>query len=103
MASRRIAVSAFPRLAEARVFNLFTTAAPGAGGELTLVDIGAAGGVQRKWRQHWRRIEPVEGYEGNLACVNAYFARAKAEQPALTQDHRPKFALLQRIGGLNGT
>jgi FkbM family methyltransferase len=52
---------------------------------------------------HLRRIEPVEGFEGDLVCVNAYFTRGKAGQPDLTQDQRPKFALLQRVWGLNGT
>jgi hypothetical protein len=49
---------------------------------------------------HLRRIEPVEGFEGNLVCVNAYFTRGKAGQPDLTVDQRRKFALLKRVWGL---
>jgi FkbM family methyltransferase len=49
---------------------------------------------------HLRRIEPVEGFEGDLVCVNAYFTRGKAGQPDLTADQQRKFALLQRVWGL---
>ena len=52
---------------------------------------------------HLRRIEPVTGFEGDLVCVNAYFTRGKAGQPDLTPDQRSKFALLQRVWGLNDT
>jgi FkbM family methyltransferase len=44
-----------------------------------------------------RRIEPVEGFEGDMVCVNAYFTRGKAGQPDLTTEQKPKFALLQRV------
>jgi hypothetical protein len=49
-----------------------------------------------------RRIEPVEGFEGDLVCVNAYFTRGKAGQPNLTDEQKPKYALLRRVWGLNG-
>ena len=51
---------------------------------------------------HLRRIEPVEGFEGDLVCVNAYFTRGKAGQPDLTDQQQWKFALLQRVWGLHG-
>lgn len=51
---------------------------------------------------HLRRIEPVPGFEDDLVCVNAYVTHGKAWQPDLTQEQRPKFALLQRVWGLNG-
>jgi FkbM family methyltransferase len=51
---------------------------------------------------HLRHIEPVPGFEGGLVCVNAYFTRGKAGQPHLTQEQRPKFALLQRVWGSYG-
>jgi FkbM family methyltransferase len=56
-----------------------------------------------RFNLHLRRIEPVEGFEGDLVCVNAYFTRGKAGQPQLTEDQQRKFALLQRVWGLNGT
>jgi FkbM family methyltransferase len=49
-----------------------------------------------------RRIEPVDGFEGDLVCVNAYFTRGKAGKPALEASKRSKFALLQHVWGLNG-
>ena len=49
-----------------------------------------------------RRIEPVDGFEGDLVCVNAYFTRGKARQPDLTREQLSKFALLERVWGLNG-
>lgn len=49
-----------------------------------------------------RRIEAVEGFEGDLVCVNAYFTRGKAGQPDLTVEQQPKFALLQHVWGFDG-
>lgn len=49
-----------------------------------------------------RRIETVDGFEGDLVCANAYFTRGKAGRPGLTTEQQPKFALLQRIWGLDG-
>lgn len=51
---------------------------------------------------HLRRIEPVPGFEGDLVCVNAYFTRGKAGHPDLTREQLSKYALLQRVWGLNG-
>ncbi len=45
---------------------------------------------------HLRRIEPVDGFQGDLVCVNAYFTRGKAGQRGLTAAQQPKFALLRR-------
>jgi FkbM family methyltransferase len=50
-----------------------------------------------------RRIEPVEGFEGDLVCMNAYFTRGKAGQPDLASEQRVKYALLERVWGLNAT
>ena len=47
-----------------------------------------------------RRIETVEGFEGDLVCVNAYFTRGKAGQPDLTDVQRPKYERLERVWGL---
>lgn len=47
-----------------------------------------------------RRIEPVEAFEGDLVCVNAYFTRGKAGRPELTALQGPKFALMERVWGL---
>ncbi len=49
-----------------------------------------------------RRIEAVDGFEGDLVCVNAFFTRGKAGRPDLTEEQRPKFALLQRVWELYG-
>lgn len=49
---------------------------------------------------HLRRIETVEGFEGDLVCVNAYFTRGKAGRPELPDDQRPKYDLLERVWGL---
>jgi len=49
-----------------------------------------------------RRIETVDGFEGDLVCVNAYFTRGKAGKPNLTREQQPKFALLRRVWGLDG-
>ena len=51
---------------------------------------------------HLRRVEPVDGFEGDLVCVNAYFTRGKARHPDLTREQESKFALLERVWGLNG-
>lgn len=48
-----------------------------------------------------RRIETVDGFEGDLVCANAYFTRGKAGQPDLPPDRQQKFALLQRVWGLD--
>ncbi|WP_170979390.1 FkbM family methyltransferase [Roseomonas sp. HF4] len=44
-----------------------------------------------------RRIEHVEGFEGDLVCVNAYFTRGKARRPELTDLQRQKYALMERV------
>jgi len=69
-------------------------------GQKLLHDIVA---LLARFRLHLRRIEPVEGFEGDLVCVNAYFTRGKAGQPDLTNEQQRKFALLQRVWGLHGT
>ena len=43
----------------ADVLNFLATSPAGVSSSLTLVDIGAAGGVQKKWRRHRRRIRPI--------------------------------------------
>jgi len=53
---RRIRLS---RVAEAHLFNLPSMTRTGGGSPVALVDVGAAGGVQRKWARHRRRISPV--------------------------------------------
>ena len=50
-----------------------------------------------------RRIETVDGFEGDLVCVNAFFTRGKAGKPDLTPAQMPKYSLLQQVWGLNGT
>jgi FkbM family methyltransferase len=54
-----------------------------------------------RFRLYLRRIEPVDGFEGDLVCVNAYFTRGKAGQPQLSDEQRPKYALLRRVWGLH--
>lgn len=41
------------------MFNFLATAGARSGGRVTLVDIGAAGGVQKKWLAHRRNVRPV--------------------------------------------
>lgn len=48
-----------------------------------------------------RRIEKVEGFEGDMVCVNAYFTRGKAGRPALSPEQQAKFDLLHRVWGLD--
>ncbi len=48
-----------------------------------------------------RRIETVDGFEGDLVCANAYFTRGKAGHPDLPPGQRQKFSLLQRVWHLD--
>jgi FkbM family methyltransferase len=48
-----------------------------------------------------RRIEPVEGFEGDLVCVNAYFTRGKAGHPHLSVEQQEKFGLLRGVWGFD--
>lgn len=50
---------------------------------------------------HLRRLEKVPGFEGDMVCVNAYFTRGKARRAELTPEQEPKFALLERVWGLD--
>jgi len=48
-----------------------------------------------------RRLEKVPGFEGDMVCANAFFTRGKARHPDLTPEQQPKFALLERVWGLD--
>ena len=50
---------------------------------------------------HLRRIEAVDGFEGDLVCVNAYFTRGKAGRPGLTAVQHHHYTLLQQVWRLD--
>jgi FkbM family methyltransferase len=48
-----------------------------------------------------RRIEKVEGFEGDMVCVNAYFTRGKAGRLSFNAERQAKFDLIERVWGLD--